>query len=203
MDRKDKIVESTFLLFLDKGIEGTSLKDIIKKANISNGGFYYYFKSKEDLIIEVIETYVYFYFSIPFDEIDDNEKSTLNKIKFYIAKSIGYDQDKKVFTNVTYSCEEIDYKKLCGLYFSSFRKYDLLRNKHQQHNKYIKNIIKKLINNGIKSGEIKNNINSDHLSSIIMSIFVGDLVTWVASDNIDFFDFFVKNLDYAWDNFMR
>lgn len=199
MSRRDEIVESAFLLFLDKGIEEVSLNDIIKKANISNGGFYHHFKSKEALIIEVIDTYVYFYSKTSFEEIENTDKPTKDKIKLYLSKSIGYDIDKKTFTNVTFSREKIDYKKLNILFFSSFKKYDLLKNSYEKNTVYMKNFIKKLIDNGISSGEIKGNIKSIELSSIIFSIFIGDIISWMVSDNLDLFELFSSHFDYIWE----
>lgn len=203
MSRKDEIIESAFLLFLDKGIEGTSIKNIITKANISNGGFYHYFENKEELIVEVIETYIYFYFKIPFEQIKSPRSSSKERIKSYIAKSIGYNRKKKIFTNVTYSYKKIDYKKLCILYFNSLGKYDFLKKKHKENTRYINNIIRKLIDDGKKTGEIKKNIDSKQLASIITSIFIGNLVTWMISDDLKIFDLFSSHLDYTWDNLIK
>lgn len=199
MSRRDEIIEAAFLLFLDKGLEQTSLNDIIKKGNISNGGFYHHFKSKESLIIETINTYIYFHPKTSFDDIDKSDKSTKDKIKVYLSKTIGYDIDKQIFTNVTFSCEKIDYKKLNILFFSSFKKYDLLKDIYEKNTQYIENFIKRLIDSGVSSGEIKKDVNSSILSSIIFTIFIGNIVYWMVSDDLNLFDMFSKHLDYAWE----
>ncbi|RBQ23560.1 hypothetical protein ALNOE001_08350 [Candidatus Methanobinarius endosymbioticus] len=48
------------------------------------------------MIIEFIDTYVYFYSKTPFDEIKSTKKATKDKIKLYLVRSIGYDIGKKI-----------------------------------------------------------------------------------------------------------
>jgi AcrR family transcriptional regulator len=58
-DTKEHIIKTAFLLFLEKSYKAVTLKDIIHKTGLSNGAFYHYFKSKEQLHKEVIETYLF------------------------------------------------------------------------------------------------------------------------------------------------
>ena len=44
---KQEILDAAWELFDKNGYEKTTVNDIIKKANTSKGGFYYYFKAKE------------------------------------------------------------------------------------------------------------------------------------------------------------
>jgi AcrR family transcriptional regulator len=57
-DTKEHIVKTAFLLFLEKSYKAVTLKDIIQKTGLSNGAFYHYFESKEQLFKEVINTYL-------------------------------------------------------------------------------------------------------------------------------------------------
>ena len=50
-NRKEKILEAALLCFNDKGYHKTSIDDIALKGNISKGGIYYHFKSKEQLFL--------------------------------------------------------------------------------------------------------------------------------------------------------
>lgn len=50
MDKKEKIFESAHVLFLEKGIEKTSVREITEKAQVAKGTFYLYFENKQDLI---------------------------------------------------------------------------------------------------------------------------------------------------------
>ena len=43
-----------FDLFMTNNGIGLSLNDILKELNMTKGGFYYYFKSRDELIEEVV-----------------------------------------------------------------------------------------------------------------------------------------------------
>ena len=49
-DLKEEIKNAAWELFYEKGYEETTVNDIIEKANTSKGGFYYYFKAKDELL---------------------------------------------------------------------------------------------------------------------------------------------------------
>ena len=44
-------------LFVEKGYDHTSASDIIRKANVAHGTFYYYFKSRDDIVRAIIDRY--------------------------------------------------------------------------------------------------------------------------------------------------
>ena len=57
-DEKQELIVATALkLFSEKGFHSTSIKDISKSANISQGLMYNYFKSKQDLLIHILEEF--------------------------------------------------------------------------------------------------------------------------------------------------
>ena len=47
--KKNAIVDSAFSLFIQNGINETSIADIMKKAELAKGTFYLYFKDKHDV----------------------------------------------------------------------------------------------------------------------------------------------------------
>ena len=51
-ERRKEIMDVALQLFLEKGYEKTSIKDITEKMHIATGLFHYYFHSKEDVLIE-------------------------------------------------------------------------------------------------------------------------------------------------------
>jgi len=53
---KDKIADAGLRLFAYKGLSATSIQDIARQADISIGLLYHYYKSKEDLFNELVET---------------------------------------------------------------------------------------------------------------------------------------------------
>jgi len=57
--RRTEIIDIAEELFLKSGYDETAVSDIVKKVGVSQGTFYYYFKSKEDILNTIIERYIY------------------------------------------------------------------------------------------------------------------------------------------------
>ena len=53
--RRKEIVNAAFELMLEKGYEDTGIQDILSKIDATKGCIYYYFKSKKDVAVAVIE----------------------------------------------------------------------------------------------------------------------------------------------------
>lgn len=53
--RINEITEAAIDVFLEKGYEGTTMDGIAKKAGVSKGGLYHYFKSKDMILIQANE----------------------------------------------------------------------------------------------------------------------------------------------------
>lgn len=53
--KKRKILEKAFELFRKNGYKDTKVEDITRKLGISKGSFYTYFKTKEELLYELLE----------------------------------------------------------------------------------------------------------------------------------------------------
>jgi AcrR family transcriptional regulator len=80
MSKKQLIMESALELFAKQGFEATSVQQITEHAGISKGAFYLAFKSKDELIIGLIDHFMLEFIS----DIDhvvknhDNDKNLLN-----------------------------------------------------------------------------------------------------------------------------
>lgn len=52
--RKNELIKIAYQLFITKGYENTSVDEIIAKAKIAKGTYYYHFESKEQMLEEVV-----------------------------------------------------------------------------------------------------------------------------------------------------
>lgn len=57
-ERRQELIEAAQALFLSQGYERTAVNDIVKQVGVAQGLFYYYFKSKKDIFIAVIDQYI-------------------------------------------------------------------------------------------------------------------------------------------------
>lgn len=57
LSTKEQLVASAKELIAEKGYTDTKIEDITKHANVAKGTFYVYFKTKEDIFIEILKEY--------------------------------------------------------------------------------------------------------------------------------------------------
>jgi TetR/AcrR family transcriptional regulator, cholesterol catabolism regulator len=55
---KDKITDQSIRLFEKKGFSETSIQDIVDSIGVTKGTFYYYFSSKEELLMDIHLGYI-------------------------------------------------------------------------------------------------------------------------------------------------
>ncbi|MBI3927848.1 MAG: TetR/AcrR family transcriptional regulator [Armatimonadetes bacterium] len=56
-ERREQLLEIALQLFGTIGMDGCSIKQLSHEAGVSQGLIYYYFKSKEDLLLAVVDRY--------------------------------------------------------------------------------------------------------------------------------------------------
>jgi AcrR family transcriptional regulator len=57
-DTRRRIQEVALELFLERGYEGTSLREIAEHLDVTKAALYYHFKNKEDIVLSLLDTYV-------------------------------------------------------------------------------------------------------------------------------------------------
>lgn len=57
-NRRDKIVEEAAKLFMERGYEATSVREISREVGVTEAALYYHFDGKRDLLREVIRTHL-------------------------------------------------------------------------------------------------------------------------------------------------
>jgi AcrR family transcriptional regulator len=53
--RRDQILQAAKRCFLRNGLQATSMQDLFAESGLSSGSFYLYFKSKDDVILAIVE----------------------------------------------------------------------------------------------------------------------------------------------------
>jgi len=78
--RRQEIIDTAIALFIEKGYEQTSMLDITKKLNVSQGLCYRYFKSKEEIYQAALEYYVNQGIEVFRDLFGDDTKPFLTRL---------------------------------------------------------------------------------------------------------------------------
>jgi len=107
--KKEKILKKAAQLFLESGYRNTTTKELAKAIGIQGPGFYHYFNSKEDVLLEILEMgarkfqeYVIDYLSDASDPEEKIKRLIRNLIRV-IAKfgEIPLLFDKSLLKNIT------------------------------------------------------------------------------------------------------
>lgn len=53
-ERRNQLIDTALMLFAERGVEHTTIKDIAAAAGVAQGLIYHYFKSKDDLLWAII-----------------------------------------------------------------------------------------------------------------------------------------------------
>ncbi len=77
---KAKITEQSIYLFEKKGFSETSIQDIVDSIGVTKGTFYYYFSSKEELLMDIHLSYIDDMISQQEKILDDPSKSCKMKL---------------------------------------------------------------------------------------------------------------------------
>ncbi|HYE82059.1 MAG TPA: TetR/AcrR family transcriptional regulator [Clostridia bacterium] len=92
--KKDELVEIAEKLFLEKGYEETSVDDILNASGLSKGGFYHYFKSKDEVLAESISNFADNLLKELEPLIEDKRLNALEKLKRFMEKKTASQKSK-------------------------------------------------------------------------------------------------------------
>lgn len=60
-ETRERIINSATELFIEKGYSRTTLEDIVQRVGLTRGAFYWNFKTKKDILDEILNRYESFY----------------------------------------------------------------------------------------------------------------------------------------------
>src|SRR5258708_31050308 len=78
--RRDELLELAATMFAERGLRATTVRDIADSAGILSGSLYHHFKSKEQMVEEVLRDFLDWLFT-QYQEIVDREADPLERVK--------------------------------------------------------------------------------------------------------------------------
>lgn len=97
---RDRIVEAGLYLFWLQGYAATGISQILARAKANAGSFYYFFKSKEALLLAVLELYIKSLKPVVVDPVFLHTEDPVERI-FGI---LGFYRQNLLSTGCTYGC---------------------------------------------------------------------------------------------------
>lgn len=93
--RKKEFVNAARELFMEKGFDNTSINDITNKVGMSHGSFFYYFKSKNEVMKDVISDNLSYWKNYMTNLVDDDELNALEKMQTLFCLIVESRQTKQ------------------------------------------------------------------------------------------------------------
>ena len=84
-ERKVEILDAAAKLFSIKGVNETSVNEIVREVGVAQGLFYYYFKSKDELIEAVCDRYSEKIIVMVEEKINRKDINSLEKLKIFFS----------------------------------------------------------------------------------------------------------------------
>ncbi|MED2754292.1 TetR/AcrR family transcriptional regulator [Bacillus thuringiensis] len=79
--RRQELMDIGFELYMKNGMKGFGIKDVVNHAGVATGLFYYYFKSKEIFVDEVLNDCIVKNMELIEEILVSNERSVMQKMK--------------------------------------------------------------------------------------------------------------------------
>jgi AcrR family transcriptional regulator len=160
MERSDrvkrKIVEESVKLFETKGYSETSIQDIVDALGVTKGTFYYYFTSKEQLLMDIQLVYIDDLLAKQQQIMEDDDKDCKTKIFEIIQLLI-----KQIKTHGRTA--KIFFRELINL---NEENYTVIREKREQ----FRLNLQKIIEEGIEKGELRRDLRADLIAFAILGV---------------------------------
>jgi AcrR family transcriptional regulator len=151
-DRYDAIVEAAKSAFSEKGYEATSIADIARTAQISDGLVYRYFRNKRELLYEVLTK---FYERI----LLDLETEAFKHDAFPARLEALIRRHLQVFVADT---------DLCRLFISEVRTAsDYEGSPVQELNRQYTSVLIRIVRDAVKAGEVRPDVNPKLLRDVL------------------------------------
>jgi AcrR family transcriptional regulator len=94
------LIESAIELFWRNGYSQTSLADVMDRAEVNSGSLYYFFKSKENLLLAVLERYKQMLGPVLLAPVWEKERDPIRRIFGLLARY----REAVLGTGCTYGC---------------------------------------------------------------------------------------------------
>ncbi|WP_127532870.1 TetR/AcrR family transcriptional regulator [Paenibacillus kobensis] len=159
------IIAKSAELFNQKGYAGSSLSDITETTGIKKGGIYRYFASKDEIAIEAYQ-YAGHIVNETIQAALDREETAMDRLLAFL----------RVYANVVEDPPFIGGCPLLNLATESDDSHPVLRARAYQGMDATLKRMKRIIADGIQSGEFKAGLDADALATFTLSVMEGGIM---------------------------
>lgn len=178
--RRNQLTRAAYKVVGQKGYYDFTIRDIAREAGLSTGLVHYYFKNKEDLLLNLLK------------EINKNMLVILNRS---ISKSEDPREKLAIFMKQAFDLveSEKDYFYIVIDFWTQVNKNDRMKRANVKLFKSYRDEISKILKEGIEQGVfVKMDI--DYTAAVIISIIQGLIIQYVIDNNAFNYEEFSKKV---------
>jgi len=181
VNKRDRIINTAYKLFVNSGYRGVSVNDIIVEAGISKGGFYHHFSHKEELLEAAMEISFY--------------KDYEDLKKFFGQKGISPEWKLRNIFDILMAAfnewkEEFtkDGLQMYGyalLQMEAVHQVPEIREKFTVYYQELTELVARVIREGKEKGTLREDLDCERMAFIWMVMFDGLYTKYVYDKNLD------------------
>lgn len=164
---KENIITAALRLFLLRGYKSVSLIDVANEVGITKGGIYHYFSSKDKLLHEA----VHFFLDCSVGRYTElfNGNYTLHEILYFLLVENTFEEYSKNLIGVDSTCS-IDHVHFA---IEIVRLFPDIQERVQQTQVFLCTSLTEKIQDELRKGNIKTNLDSEALAIAIVAMLNG------------------------------
>jgi AcrR family transcriptional regulator len=140
--RKDQILDAALTVLVQNGYQGSRMDDVVSESQLSKGAIYWYYKSKKDMYLDLVNFWVIRY-SATINHLVENDQAAPDQLKSLFNYFIDqYESDPDPFIALTE-------------FWSMAQKDDDFRAKLQKVYSQFLEVLEKIVAKGVKDGDFK------------------------------------------------
>lgn len=175
LSNKDIALQSAFTLFLTKGFQATSMDDIVAHSKVSKTNIYYYFKSKEELLLTTVDQLISHYEQRINQVLSHSDTTVLEKLEALLV----------ILTENTEQNNFLGGCPFLTLYTQTPLEAIEVRDRIKRFFEQQFQAVELILAEGITKKELKTELPVKQTSTLIVSSIEGALFLAQASNNTD------------------
>ncbi len=161
-DTHENITDQAYSLFLNRSYEAVSMRELSKAVGLTKGSLYYHFRNKEEMFTAVVDKYLII------DELAPGDNTTIIQLI-----ELCTDRARRIVFR-TLSSEHANFPlNVLALFIDALRHYPDFSSKKNDFIFSEINKIKKILDQAISRGEIRDNINTSVIAEMFFALYTG------------------------------
>lgn len=174
-DVRETIIRESIRLFLANGFRGTSVKEITGAAAIGRGTLYWYFKSKDEILVSVFERFEQMFLEGLITAVNDREGNFIAKYKAFHKFATEFARDQRELAIVFNTL----LNEIVGTHTEPER---VVRKVYERYRRFLESMLEE----GKRDGSVKADLDSSLYAHVIIASHTGMLVEWfVNAETLD------------------